>query len=274
MKAKPDEGPAPLRFLAGAAYPFKGLGFVMSNPRLWKWCILPIIITAAVYVIAFYCLYRFGGPLLDQVWPRPETVAWWSYLVLVGWFLVRILLWIAVTVLAFFTFTLVANVVAGPFNDLLSEDTEVIHEGVEPVPFSWRLMLRNLGYTICQELLKLGGFLLLAAVLLPLNLIPVVGSAIYAVLAALLGGTFAALTFTDLPMARRRWALVRKVETLRSNLSAMLGFGMVTLGLMSIPVLNLALLPVAVCGGTLLYLKLPQATRLDGEKLARTLSHD
>jgi len=64
---------------------------------------------------------------------------------------------------------------------------------------------------------------------------------------------WACAEYLDAPMVRHRrpFAEVRRVLARRTALS--LGFGLVLTALLWVPLLNLFLVPVAVCAGTLLY---------------------
>jgi uncharacterized protein involved in cysteine biosynthesis len=63
------------------------------------------------------------------------------------------------------------------------------------------------------------------------------------------------LTFISYPQSRRQLGLIQCLAWMRKNLFASLGFGLATMILFGIPVVNAFALPLSVVGGTLLYLE-------------------
>ena len=64
---------------------------------------------------------------------------------------------------------------------------------------------------------------------------------------------YLALTYLDLPMERRRWAMREKLGWMRKRLRTTLGFGAASQLLLLVPVVQLLLIPASVAGATLLF---------------------
>ena len=106
--------------------------------------------------------------------------------------------------------------------------------------FDLGIELRRLGYSL---LCLIGVFLL--------SLVPVV-QLIAAPLGVLVGAWLLAFEFVAHPLGPYRLNLAQQLSFLREHRWTALGFGLATMGALLIPVLNLAVVPAAVVGMTLL----------------------
>jgi CysZ protein len=89
--------------------------------------------------------------------------------------------------------------------------------------------------------------------ILLLNLIPVLGNALYPPLVFLWGCLSAAFEFASYPADRRHFSFGRKWAAMRGHLAFALGFGCVTVGCFMVPFLNVLMVPVSAAAGTFLF---------------------
>jgi len=239
-------------FVQGFRAPFEGLAFVLRRRRLWKYVLIPLAVNVLLFgglLVAFVLAYP---SLIALILPSVEV---WYKVVL------RVLLWVLgsalLALLFMFTFTAVGNLVAGPFCDLLSERVEGLVRGAgEAPPMTAWAQVREALRGVLDELKRIAFFLAGALLLLLLNLAPVIGTLLATVLGALWAMLFLSLEFSDHYLARHwprfrdRWGLVW------SQRPASIGFGAATALLLLIPMANLVLIPTAVAGATLLWLRL------------------
>jgi len=144
-------------------------------------------------------------------------------------------------------FSAVLNLVASPFNGLLSEAVEEQKFGAiipdEPIP---QLVSRTLG----REVKKLGYFIPRYIALLIISFIPVVNF-ISPVLWFVFGAWVLTLQFLDYALDNNGHSFADLHNALKLQPLTNIGFGLVVaLGFM-IPILNLFVMPAAVCGATL-----------------------
>ncbi|MDX5297659.1 MAG: sulfate transporter CysZ, partial [Gammaproteobacteria bacterium] len=113
----------------------------------------------------------------------------------------------------------------------------------------WRQILRDIPRVMGRELQKLAYYLPRALLLLVLGFIPVV-NLVVVVLWFLFNAWMMALQYIDYPADNRKvpFAQVRAVMG-RARLTTF-GFGLPIALLAMVPVVNLVLMPAAVCGGT------------------------
>jgi CysZ protein len=242
--------------LRGARYPLRGLVFLSRHPRLAGYAVWPCLANALVLVllVASFLLARHHN-LFQLV--RPES-GWLMSLFYLMALLVAAVLALLVAVAVF---TLLTNLLAFPFNEALSEQVDLVLQGVVDMQgFSTRSLMVRAPGLVAPELKRLGLFAALQLILLSVYLVPTVGSlvgpALHLVVGAPVTCLFLAVQYLDLPMRRRRYPLRRKLELVWLRRGELMGFGAAVALLLLLPLLNLFLLPMAVVGGTLLFSEL------------------
>ena len=161
-----------VNFSRGFFAPFRSFRLVRNNPRLILYILVPFLINTLVFSGAVYLGLDFFGSTVVEYIPQGESW-YWSVLY---WFLwvVAVLL---TAVLVFFSFTVVGNLLASPFNDLLSERTEEVLIGaINDEPFSLRRFWADAFQTILLEAKKMWVFVMVMVLILPLNLLPGIGN--------------------------------------------------------------------------------------------------
>ncbi len=238
-------------FLQGFRAPFEGISFLWGNRGLWKYVWIPFFINVLLFFglgLLFVALF----PDLIQLLLPPGD-AW--YLTLM-----RALLWavgsIVLGILFLLVFTVVGNLIAGPFNDALSERVEGLMGGHAPPSRGLAHQFGELGRTALEEVKRIVFFLCGSLVLLLWNLIPGVGQIVYAVTTSVWTLLFLALEFGDYYLMRHWIRFRARWSQIWSHRWASLGFGAGASVLLMIPLVNLLLIPCAVTGGTLLWLRL------------------
>lgn len=225
------------------------LGFrLLLQPGVRGLMLVPLVGNIVVYTLAAALALWGVDAALDR-W-LPQGMDWLRWLVFP---LAALLL----LVLAFFTFTLLANLLLAPFNGLLSERVERALTGrtrAVEAPLAWATVKRTLRQE-SRRLLYIG--LRVLAVFL-LGLVPVVG--IVAVpLGFFLGAWLLAMEFAGNPLGNWGLSFPEQREFLRAHRPGMFGFGLAAMGLALVPVVNFALIPAAIAGMTAYCLRLRPA---------------
>lgn len=225
--------------IAGAMYLFRGLQLVM-RPRLRRFVLIPALINAILFAVVIYFsanwIYDSSRELL------PAWLDWLSFLLVPMFLLLS-------AAAVFFTFTLLANLIASPFNGVLAEAVEFRLSGREPTPSSLRSIMRDAGVAIRSELRKLGYILIRMVPLLLLFLLPPVGPLLWAVFSAWM----LAITYVDYPMGNHGYEFSRQRQVLGERRWMALGFGFAVMSAMAIPVVNFFVMPCAVAGATAMW---------------------
>lgn len=150
-----------------------------------------------------------------------------------------------------FVFLQFGVLLGAPWYGKLSEETEKLQTGqvfiieVNPVVEISRAVL----YEIKKLILAIGiGFLLLLC-----NVFLGPGTAISVLGGLVLASTIACMDFLDAAVERHRPRFRQKLGIVFRSLPASASFGLVCLGLVSIPLVNLLAIPVCVSAGTLFF---------------------
>ncbi len=232
-------------FFQGVGLIFRAWGLIFRTPRLLRLSALCALVTLVALAALLVLLWTQAPGWLGAVWPRPDP--WWARALWTG----------VLLVLGVLGFVVGANVglpiVLAPLQDPLSEITEELCGDYVSPPFRPGAFLTGLGVSMAHTLARVLLLLLGLALLLPLNLLPGVGSVAWAVLATSWTMLWLAGEHLAAPMTRHLYPFARIRHTLRARWPLCLGFGAGVYVLLWIPILNSLFLPVAVVGGTLLY---------------------
>jgi CysZ protein len=251
-----------VKAVSGAGYLLQGIGLI-TRPGLRRFVIVPLLVNILVFSAGIAAgVHWFEGFV---GWMNARIPGWLQWLDWVLWPLFVLLL----LVLVFYGFSLVANLIASPFNALLAERTEQLLTGRRAeTPGGATGFIRDLLPTLFDELRKIAYALLLAIPFLFLLLVPVVGPLLWFLYTAWV----MALQYADYPMGNNGLKFREQRRQLASRRGLSLGFGAATAGLGMIPVLNFILMPSAVAGATALWVRefkgSPQTPRSNESRVA------
>ncbi len=226
--------------LAGASYLLRGFSLIM-RPGLRHFVLIPLLVNTVIFsLLAWFGISQFQE-LIN--WLLPEE-SWFAFL--------RWLLWplfaLTMVLVIVYSFTVLANLIAAPFNSQLAEQVELMLSGLPPQQAGGSI-IKNLVPALKSELGKLGYFLIRAIPLLILFAIPGV-NIIAPFLWLLFNAWFLALEYADYPMANNNLDFKTQHTRLKAARLTSLGFGGTTTLLMMVPVLNFLAMPAAVAGAT------------------------
>lgn len=230
----------------GPAYLLEGAR-LLRKPGLRRFVLMPLLIN----VLLFGGLIGLAYGWVDDssrylVAKLPDWLHWLSYLVIPVFVLTSL-------VVIFYGFSIVANLIAAPFNGMLAEAVEC-HLTGRRLEGDWRQLLRDVLPSILSELRKLLYFALRALPLLVLLLVPLVNVAA-SVLWVLFSAWMMTVQYVDFPMANH--GLFFKVQRARLRKRPLLAWsfgGLVMLATL-VPVLNFFVMPAAVAGATVLWVR-------------------
>ncbi len=224
---------------------FEGFTLV-RKPGLRQYVIIPAIINMIVLTLMISAtVSQFDGWVARMTAWLPD---WLSFLSGLVW-----LLAVIATIFAlFYLFTIVANIVAAPFNALLSIRVEeyLVGQISESNISLWMIMPR----AIWREISKLLYLLPRLLGLLLLSIIPVVNAAA-PILWILFGTWMMAVQYTDYAADNNEISFTELRRRLAETRMQSIMFGLPAYLLLAIPVVNLIILPVAVAGGTVFWVK-------------------
>jgi CysZ protein len=237
------------RSIRGATLPLRALRLIARAPQTWRLILIPIAINCIVGLLLYSSLLYGGLRAIDGLVANlPE---WLQGLGALLGVLLGVLLFVAIA----FLLVRFGVLLGSPFYGQLSQQVEQELTGAAPAdtPLTVAGVAHDLWRALQFELKKIALVLACAPLLLVIGLIPAVGATIAAAGSIALGVVISCLDFTDGPLERRRLRFRRKLGAIRAGMPASAAFGLVALGLISIPLINLLSIPLCVVAGTILY---------------------
>lgn len=224
---------------------------LLTTPGLRRYVAMPLLINIVLFVGSIWVLAaQFSGLVSGWLSSLPEWLLWLEWLFWVVFALTALLL-------VFYTFSILANIVAAPFNGLLAEAVERHLTGQSPPPSgSLTQALKEAPQAVLDELRKLGYMALLAIPLLLLSLLSIVIPILAPItpfLWMLFSAWMLALEYVDYPLGNHQMRFGYQRQLLRRNKLLSLGFGGATLVATMIPIVNFLVMPAAVAGATKLW---------------------
>lgn len=228
----------------GAVYFLRGIRLAFA-PGVRRFVVVPLAINVVLFGAVIYLGAGALGDLLDRALP-----AWLDWL---AWLLLPIFLLVALVVV-FFTFSLVGNFVAAPFNGLLAEAVERHLTGRSAADLGWRQLVTDLWKTVVSELRKLAYVALWGLPLLVLSFVPGV-NVVAAPLWIVFSAWMLAIGFADYPMANHGLTFPEQRRRLAERRFLALGFGGAVMVALAVPLVNFFVIPSAVAGATALWVE-------------------
>lgn len=240
--------PRPNRF-AGPLYPFRAIAVLWQHRHLWVYVLVPLLINLILGGVLYIWLLGQGLQAID-LWM--SGLPGWLLAIVVT--LLRGLLVILLLIGLGFLMVQFGTILGAPWYGVLSEKLEHLRLGSLPTVGNHPLRIVR---DIWRALLFEGKKLLLAigvgSLLLGLGLVPGVGPLVTGTGWLGLTVLLICLDFLDAPLERRYLSFRRKLGVIFGGLPGTILFGLVCLGLVSIPLINLVTIPLCVAGGTLFF---------------------
>lgn len=258
-----------LRFLSGFWYPLRGFRFILGHLSLLKFCILPVLVNTVLFTLVLVLANYFWNDFLTSL--LPVAGSWYARILYYFCYVLALVFgFLVFAVISGFAFATVGTLLASPFNDFLSQRVEeLVLEKPRDVPFSMKLMLKDLRRVLSGAFWKLLMALSFFVFVLPLLLIPVAGQLLYLLCTSTFAVWFVALEFVDYSMSRTGLTFLQKSKVAWRFRSIWLGFGTAVYLTLIIPVIGFLCLPISVVGGSLLFLdmskKMPELLILQHE---------
>lgn len=233
---------------AGASYLWRGFG-LLARPELRPYVAIPLALNLVVF-----------GALLGAGWHLLQDGTDQLLALLPGWLrFVEWILWplaaLLVLVAAAYVCSVCANIVAAPFNALLAEKTEAMLLPDAPRAEGGPLTaLADAPRSVAKELRKILFYLPRALMIFALGLLPPLYPFAPFMWFAL-GAWMLALEYCDYPMDNHRYTLLQVRTRLAAERLTTYGFGAAAMLGSMVPLLNLVVMPAAVCGATLYWVE-------------------
>ncbi|MCG9596697.1 sulfate transporter CysZ [Vibrio sp. Isolate25] len=231
---------------SGFGYFFYGLELAIK-PGIRQFVLLPLLANILLVGGALFYLFSHLDIWIEQLMGQlPEFLSWLSYV-----------LWplLVVTILATFSyfFSTLANFVAAPFNGLLAEKVEEYLTGSKVNEDGVLAVVKDTPRILAREWRKLLYVLPKAIGLFILLLIPALGQTLGPVLWFGFTAWMLAIQYCDYPFDNHKVPFNEMRNSLKQKQGKAYSFGALVAIFTTIPILNLIVMPVAVCGATAIW---------------------
>jgi len=233
--------------LSGIGYFIKGLGLLWA-PGVKRYVIVPLLINCLLFSFAIW--FGFGqlsawiNVLMSNL---PDWLQWlsWIFYILFG---------LLCLLVVFFSFSLLANIVAAPFNDLLCAavtrhiaGSQLLTNRDQP-PFVQQILP-----AMSNEVRKLLHFIKWSVPFLILLVIPginVVGTVLWFMYSAWMLN----MEYLEYPLSQDNSDFKWQLQQLRQHKILSLSYGSVVCAATLIPIANFLVMPTAIAGATAIWL--------------------
>lgn len=232
--------------LSGAGYFFRGISLAFT-PGIRRFVIIPLLVNLLLMgTMIITILSQLNDWITAWLSYIPQWLNWLSYLL---WPLLAI----CVLVVCSYFFSTVANWIAAPFNGLLAEHLEAKLTGKHPPDDGLIDTIKDLPRVFKREFQKLGYYLPKALGLLLLLWIPLLGQTLGPILWFLFSAWMMGIQYCDYAFDNHKVNFHQMKITLRQNKGSTMSFGAIVMFFTIVPILNLFVMPAAVCGATAMW---------------------
>lgn len=231
---------------SGLGYFFYGFDIAVS-PGIRRFVLMPLLANILLVGGALYYLFSHLDSWINNWMGQiPDWLSWLSYL-----------LWplLVITILATFSyfFSTLANFIAAPFNGLLAEKVEEKLTGQKVNDDGVLAVVKDVPRIMSREWRKLVYVLPKAIGLFILLLIPALGQTLGPILWFIFTAWMLAIQYCDYPFDNHKVSFNDMRNSLKQKQGKAYTFGMLVSVLTTIPIINLFVMPVAVCGATAMW---------------------
>lgn len=241
---------------SGAHYFFSGFNLIQT-PGLRKFVVVPLTVNFIIFSFFFYYLVVSVAEWMEsfKTWltsSLPDALqAFIGYLDFLLWPLIILFILVVFS----FIFATVSNWLASPFNGLLAEKVEQYLSGESLNETGFSDIIKDIPRLLWREWRKLGYFIPRALGCLVLFLIPLVGQSIAPLVWFLFSAWMMAIQYCDYPFDNHKIPFDSMKQLLKQQRGQSMSFGIMAMLFTMIPIVNILVMPVAICGATAMWVQ-------------------
>lgn len=228
---------------SGAGYFILGFSLIKKK-GVKRFVVIPLLVNLILFFYAFSYLYDHLAYYLNEF--QSYLPSWLEWLMII----IKPFAVIGIIFLFSFIFSAVANWLAAPFNGLLSEKVEYLLSGSIAPDTGVADIVKDIPRTLTREWQKLTYYIPRAlGFFLIFLLLPVIGQIIWFLFIAWM----MAIQYKDYPFDNHKIPFNEAKRVFADNKSLSYSFGITTTIFAMLPIVNLIVMPVAICGATALW---------------------
>ncbi len=220
---------------------------LIQMPGIRRYVILPMLANIIIMSLMFYWFFAKISSWIDFGFAfLPDWLHWLSYIMT---------LVVVVTMAVFFCyfFSTVTNFIAAPFNGLLAEHVEAILTGLPAPETTFWDIIKDIPRIMKREIQKLIYYLIWAIPLLLTYFIPLFGQTITPIIWFIFNAWMVNIQYADYAFDNHKISFNQMKVLLSQDKLDNVAFGSLISFFTMIPLLNLVIMPIAVCGSTAMW---------------------
>ncbi len=235
--------------------PFEKNGFdyflfgcrLIFNPGIKRYVFLPLLANIIIMSALFYWFFSSLSGIVDfGLLFVPSWLQWLSYII-------TFIIILTMAIFFCYFFSTVANIIAAPFNGLLAEQVEAQLTGSPAPNVTWVGLLKDTPRILYREMQKLVNYILWAIPIFLTSFIPVFGQFATPIIWFLFTAWRINIQYADYAFDNHKIAFHHMRQLLKQHKVDNLTFGILVSLFTMIPIFNLIIMPVAVCGSTAMW---------------------
>ena len=228
---------------SGAGYFFKGFELIKVK-GIRRFVFIPLTINLILFSFAFHFMYIELDHYMNKF--MSWLPSWLDWLSVVLWPIAVL----TILIIFSFLFSTAANWLAAPFNGLLSEKMESILVGEQAQSDNMMDLIKDIPRTIGREWTKLVYYIPRAVgFFIIMWFLPIIGQVIWFLFVAWM----MAVQYKDYPFDNHKISFFDMKQALKRNQGLSYSFGICVTLFTMIPIINLIIMPVAICGATAIW---------------------
>ena len=238
-----------LAFPAGVVSVFSAIALVFSTKGLKRYLIIPFLMNILLLGAIVYCSFHYLYPTITALLPQGTE-----------WYLAFFRIFAKLFVVAFtiiaaaFIYSVAGMAICAPFIEPISEKIEYVITGhKDETPFTFSGIFRDIGRALKASFSFFIFFIIFNLLLLFLNLIPVAGNAVYAVVSFMSVLFFLGYQMFDSIFSRKGLSFTKKMSMLWKIKWASMGVGFGFILVTYIPIVGFLAPVLAAAAATEFY---------------------
>ncbi|MDG2917107.1 sulfate transporter CysZ [Bisgaard Taxon 10/6] len=220
---------------------------LITQPGLRRFVVMPILLNIVLMIGLLWIFVTQIRGMIDWIMSfLPNWLDWLSSVMFVT-SLAMIL------ILFYFSFAMLSGFIAAPFNGLLAEKVEKMLTGEVLLDTNIADFIKDIPRMLAREWQKLVYSVPIYIALFLLGFMPILGQTAVPIAAFLFGAWMMAIQYCDYPFDNHKISFRTMRVKLKENRTQSLIFGSLITLCTFTPVINLVVIPVAVCGATAMW---------------------
>ncbi|WP_392553353.1 sulfate transporter CysZ [Orbus wheelerorum] len=220
---------------------------LIQLPGIRRYVIMPMLANIVIMSLLFYWFFSVISSVIDFGLDYiPNWMQWLSYIA-------TFIIFVIFGIFFCYFFSTITNIIAAPFNGLLAEQIEAYLTGIPAEDDSIMSFIKDIPRIMAREMKKLIYYIVWCIPLLLTSFIPLFGQFVTPILWFIFTAWMINIQYADYAFDNHKVSFYQMRQLLQQDKIDNTCFGILVSFFTMIPILNLIIMPVAVCGSTAMW---------------------